>query len=105
MNSGQATFNFHVQAVQRRNNRGSNFFNYSDPGAGIGFEGGRVDSLMIIGNHAHFSGTARISRRRTATFTVDVDDFVGCPDQFSIQMSNGYSATGEVMSGDISIHN
>jgi hypothetical protein len=59
---------------------------------------------MITGNHAQFSGTARISHRRNVTFTVDIDDFVDCPDQFSVRMSNGYFAAGEVSNGDISIH-
>ena len=49
---------------------------------------------MITGNHARFSGTAKISRRSTVTFTVDVDDWQNCPDAFNIRVSNGYMASG-----------
>ncbi len=64
-----------------------------------------ITRFTITGNHAQFTGTARISRRSNVTFTVDVLDFIHCPDHFSIQISNGYSASGDVTSGDISIHN
>jgi hypothetical protein len=99
---GQANFSFHVQPIGQ-NARSS--FNYSDPVAGIGLEAMTITSFTITGNHAQFSGTARISRRRNVTFTVNVLDFIGCPDHFSIQMSNGYSAAGDVFNGDTSIHN
>jgi hypothetical protein len=82
-----------------------NFFNYSDPAAGLNFKTTKIIGLTISGNHAQFSGTAKISRHGSITFTVNVDDFVGCPDQFSIQASNGYSAAGEVTNGEIAIHN
>jgi hypothetical protein len=99
---GQANFSFHVQP-SGQNTRNS--FNYSDPAAGIGFEATTITSFTITGNHAQFSGTARISRRSNVTFTVDVVDFISCPDHFSIQISNGYSASGDLISGDTSIHN
>jgi hypothetical protein len=59
---------------------------------------------MITGNHARFSGTAKISRRSTVTFTVDVDAWQNCPDQFTIRLGNGYMAAGNVNSGDIQLH-
>ena len=49
-------------------------------------------------------GHAKISRRSTVTFTVDVDDWQDCPDAFNIRVSNGYMASGLVNSGDIQIH-
>jgi hypothetical protein len=103
VSGGQASFNFHVAPVLRKK-KATNSFDYSDPTGGVGFEGARVDSLMISGNHAQFSGTARISRRRSVTFTVDADDFGSCPDHFTIQLSNGYFRSGDLTSGDISIH-
>jgi hypothetical protein len=104
-NSGQATFTFDVQPRRARRNTASGFFNYADPGAGIQITAGQTTSLMITGNHARFSGTMKISRRVSLSFTVDVDDFVNCPDGFTIRMSNGYVAFGELISGDLSIHN
>jgi hypothetical protein len=96
---GQANFSFHIQPIGQNVRNG---FNYSDPAAGIGFEAKAITSLTITGNHAQFSGTATISRRNVI-FTVDVVDFIRCPDHFSIQISNGYSANGDVINGDTSI--
>jgi len=45
-------------------------------------------------------------RRTKVPFTVDLSDngYPGTLDFFSIHLSNGYSASGYVTSGDISIH-
>jgi hypothetical protein len=103
---GQANFSFHVQPPGRR---APNFFSYSDPAAGVQLSAPKkkINSLNINGNHAQFSGSAKLGRHQgTITFTVSVDDFGSCPnpDQFSIQLSNGYSASGNLTSGDITIH-
>lgn len=60
---------------------------------------------MITGNHARFSGTAMLSRNNNIGFTVDVDDYINCPDAFTIRTNNGYMAAGNLTSGDISMHN
>ena len=106
VSGGQANFSFHVQPPGRK---APNFFSYSDPAAGVQLSAPKkkINSLNINGNHAQFSGSVKLgSRRGTVSFTVNVDDFGNCPDpdHFSIQLSNGYSASGNLTSGDITIH-
>lgn len=105
VSGGQAWFTFHVQPRQGRKIPKDNSLDYHDSTAGVSFEGQKVDTLMINGNHAHFSGSARLGRRTRVAFAVDVDDFGDCPDHFTIQLSNGYSRSGDLTSGDIMIHN
>ena len=81
-------------------------FSYSDPASNLSFTSSKVTSLSINGNQAHFTGTAKLSKKSTVSFTVDVTDngTPGTFDTFSIQLSNGYSAGGTLTSGDIEIH-
>jgi hypothetical protein len=80
-------------------------FSYSDPGSGVSINASKISSLMFNGNHARFTGTAKLTRKSQVTFFVDVIDngTPGTFDSFSIQVSNGYSAGGTLSSGDISI--
>jgi hypothetical protein len=108
VSGGSASFNFQVPPMTKgkKMRTVTHFFDYGDPVAGINFEAKKVTSLTITGNHAQFSGTAKLSHGHKVSWTVDVVDF-NCPempDQFSIQMSNGYSASGPLTSGDISLH-
>ena len=100
---GQASFDFHVQAPVGKKKAKGNFFTYSDPAAGISFAGKKVDSLVINGNHAQFSGRAKMGHGKVS-FIVDVDDFGSCPDDFTIQLGESYSRSGNLRSGDITIH-
>jgi hypothetical protein len=65
-----------------------------------------VTSLVVVGTHATFSGTARHNGVET-TFTIDIDD-LGEPgkgrDRFAITTGTGYSRSGELTSGNIQIH-
>jgi hypothetical protein len=38
------------------------------------------------------------------SFAVDVDDFGSCPDDFTIQLGEDYSRSGNLRTGDITIH-
>jgi hypothetical protein len=60
--------------------------------------------LSFNGNQAQFTGTAK-GGKRSLSFTVNVTDNgdPGTLDTFSIQISNGYSASGNLTSGNISI--
>jgi hypothetical protein len=60
---------------------------------------------MFDGNQAHIAGTGKAGKKNVS-FTVDVTDngYPGTNDFFSIHLSNGYSASGTVVSGDISIN-
>ena len=75
---------------------------YSDPANGFSFSTKKVNPVTIIGNHAQFSGTAKIGRQKL-TFTVNATDNgnPGSADIFSINLSNGYSASGHLTSGNI----
>jgi len=80
-------------------------FSYSDPNTPLSFRALKITSLSFNGNQAHFTGTAKIGRQKIS-FTVDVTDNgdPGNNDFFSIHVSNGYSASGFLTSGNISIH-
>ena len=78
-------------------------FSYSDPAGGLSLSANKVAGLTFNGNQAHFTGTAKIGKRK-ASFSVDATDNgqPGTPnDIFSISISNGYSASGHLTSGDI----
>ena len=80
-------------------------FSYSDPASHVSINSSSIATLTFSGNHAHFTGP-KVSRRGTLGFTVDATDngFPGNNDVFSIHLSNGYSASGTLTSGDIQIH-
>jgi hypothetical protein len=63
--------------------------------------------VTITGNQATFSGTAKIGgkHKQKVTFTVNVtgNQTPTTNDTFSITLSNGYSASGNLTSGSISI--
>jgi len=81
-------------------------FTYNDPNTPLAFRALKITSLSFNNNQAHFTGTAKIGKQKIS-FSVDVTDN-GSPgtnnDFFSIQVSNGYSASGYLSSGNISIH-
>ena len=80
-------------------------FSYSDPASNLSFAATKITSLSINGNNARFTGTAKLSKKSTVSFTVNVTDngTPGTFDTFSIQLSNGYSAGGTLTSGDVEI--
>src|SRR3954468_7492646 len=65
-----------------------------------------ITSLVVVGTHGTFSGTARQNGTLT-TFTIDIDD-LGEPasgrDRFTIKTGLGYSRSGLLSSGDIQVH-
>jgi hypothetical protein len=81
------------------------YVTYSDPRSGVSFSSSTITSLVISGNHAHITGTIGAGRKKT-TFVIDATDngFPGNNDLFSIQLGSGYSASGNVVSGDIFIN-
>ena len=99
---GQASFNLSAGPGRRGGTAG--MLDYGDPNAGFRFTSVKITSLSIVGDHAHITGTAKLGRRNFVSFVVDVDD-VGSPgtDSFTISLSNGYFATGNLVSGSITI--
>ena len=79
-------------------------FSYDDPATPISFRSMKITSLSFNNNQAHFTGTAKIGRQKV-TFSVDVTDngTPGTNDFFSLHVSNGYSASGFLTSGNISV--
>ena len=100
---GQATFSLHVDKGKKGKTQGN--FTYSDPAAPLSFSAAKLSSLVITGNHAQFSGKAKLGKKSKITFTVDVTDNgdPGTLDTFSISVSTGYSAGGNLNSGNIQI--
>ena len=65
----------------------------------------RIDSLVVVGTHATFAGTALQNGVETS-FTIDVDDFgeTGkARDRFAISTGTGFSRSGVVGSGGIKV--
>ena len=81
-------------------------FQYTDVTVGISFSVKKIMALSITGHQAHFSGTAKLGKHNKTVFTADVDDLglMGANDHFSIQLANGYSAGGTLVTGDITVH-
>ena len=64
------------------------------------FDSTSISSLVIAGDDATATGSG-IANGLPVTFTLKIHDK---PDSFSIQLSNGYSATWTPKSGRIEIH-
>ena len=78
---------------------------YDDPVTPISFHSTKITTLTFNGNQAHIAGRGK-ANGANVTFTVDATDngYPGAEDFFSIHLSNGYSASGNLTSGDITIH-
>jgi hypothetical protein len=80
-------------------------FGYDDPGTPFSIHSSKITSLSFNGNQAQFTGTAKVGKKSTISFTINVTDNgdPGTNDFFSLQVSNGYSASGFLTSGNISL--
>jgi hypothetical protein len=80
---------------------------YLDKRSHINFTTGQIQTVTINGNQGTITGTARIGgpkSRQTVQFTIIVTVNSGStPDTFSIMLSNGYAASGNLKSGTIAI--
>jgi hypothetical protein len=84
-------------------------FFYCDKNAHISFTTGKIETVTINGDQGAFTGTARIGgprNKQTVQFTVMVTANQNFPSGhfFSIALSNGYTASGNLKSGEIVIH-
>jgi hypothetical protein len=81
------------------------FLSICDAAADVCTKRGRVSSLTITGNTADFSGFVQL-HGQSVNFDASVTDNSGSgsPDTFSITMTNGYSASGTLTSGDILLY-
>ena len=82
-------------------------FGYLDKRSHISLTTGKIQTVTINGNQGAFTGLARIGgprNKQIVNFTVTVTANTGAtPDTFSIVLSNGYSASGNLKSGRIDI--
>jgi hypothetical protein len=64
-----------------------------------------IDSLVVAGTHATFTGDATVNGTSTS-YRIDVVDLgePGSLDTFAIHLGNGYAASGRLMGGNIQIH-
>lgn len=73
---------------------------YDDPNAHVHFDNPVVTGLSFNSNVVTLSGTANVNNRKT-TFTATVTN--GSPGSLAVNLGNGYSASGNLTSGGISI--
>jgi hypothetical protein len=99
---GQASFT--VRASQS-GDRPSGSLSFGDPAAGISISRAKIRTLTFSGNSAALGGNARLGDGTRVTYSVSVSDNSsdGSSDTFSITLSNGYSASGALTSGDIQV--
>ena len=79
-------------------------FTLNDAAAGLQLTNGRIETVAVTGNTAEFTGTARLSGGQgRVTFDVTVTDngSGGTSDTIAVTLSNGYSASGTLTSGEI----
>jgi len=78
---------------------------FDDPATPLSFHSTKVTTLTFNGNQAHIAGRGK-ANGANVSFTVDAIDngYPGTNDYFSIHLSNGYSASGNPVTGDITIH-
>jgi len=98
---GMASFSFSRRLPVKKSHPS---VTYSDPANGFSFNTRKLGPVTITGRHAHLSGTAKLGKKGpTINFTIDVADLSGdgSGDEFSINASNGYSASGVLTSGNI----
>ena len=103
----EVSFNMNVQLQKLKRGRTKTVgsFSYSDATTALSVSTAKISGLTINGNQAQFTTTAKIGKTRL-TLTISVTDNAqsGTPDTFSIQGSNGLSAGGSLVSGDITIN-
>jgi hypothetical protein len=83
-------------------------FGYIDKKSHVSFITGKIQTCTVNGNTAAFTGTARIGgpkNKQIVQFTVSVtaNQIPASNDTFSIVLSNGYTASGNLTSGKIVI--
>ncbi|MGI0088634.1 MAG: choice-of-anchor P family protein [Nitrosotalea sp.] len=104
VNNAHANFGF-VAGFKPSQSTVSGQLNYIDHGTGMHVKSVDITSYSGSENSRTFSGDAQINGVSGYTFTVTVtDDDSGGNDMFSIQLSNGYTASGQLAGGNIELH-
>lgn len=92
---------FNLTATRNASNQITATMFYNDPGAGLHFDNPVVTTLNVVGNQVTLGGTVRAlgNNPQNVTFTITLTANVN--PALSISLSNGYSAGGNLTSGDI----
>jgi hypothetical protein len=101
--TGSATFNTDLTVGSKRP---TGYFTFIDLTAGVSFSQSKIRTFTISGHTATIAGSAKLENRGgTVTFNVVLTDnsVDGSTDTFSITMSNGYSASGTLTAGNVTI--
>jgi hypothetical protein len=103
---GKATFGF-VAGCKCGNGQGSSLRGelvYQDHGIDLTVKSTGVTAYLEMGpNSRRIQGTAEINGQ-TGAYQVDVTEGQSATASFTIRLSTGYSASGNLGSGDIEIH-
>ena len=104
--SGKATFGFEAGCKCNKGEDSSlrGQVVYQDHGIGLKMKSTSVNAYLEKGpNSRRIQGTAKINGQ-DGTFQLDVTDDESAPASFTIRLSNGYSASGDLNGGHIEIH-
>jgi hypothetical protein len=103
-NGNRVTFEFHARQGDEGGKLGR--LTFCDPAALVCVTDAAIYQLYVPGNSAEFSGSGHLEDGATVMFKVTVTDngSTGTSDSFSINLSNGYSAAGNLNRGDIQIY-
>ena len=106
INSEGHRVTFQFRASQSDDSTSADYFSFCDPAAGVCSTNARIRSLFINGNTAEFSGTVQLDDGTEVRYTVSVTDngTPGTLDTISINLSDDYSASGMLITGDIRIY-
>jgi Galactose oxidase, central domain len=96
----EVTFNF--RATQSDESGTLGYFSFCDPAAGVCIAKARIWTLSLAASSADFTGRDDASRLRFRVSAADNGD-PGTSDTISISLSDGYSVSGTLISGDIRI--
>jgi len=103
-NNPKATFGFEIQFNQGDDAPRGNLI-YQDHTNNLKLKATSFDILVIEGNHVLFTGSGTLNDGQIVYFTVEIDDS-GQSDFFSIDIPalNGYTASGVLTGGNITLH-
>ncbi len=76
---------------------------YVDHATGLNVKSTAITSLSISRASASFGGTCIVNGTEEATFVVDVQDGEPAGDSFSVSLSTGHAASGELAGGNIRV--
>jgi hypothetical protein len=101
----EGTGHFDLNVFPGKKGQPTGNLDYSDSELGFTMSSTKITGLTINGNHATITGIGKIGKRMKVNFTINVTD-VPSPgvDTFSISLSNGYFASGDLENGNITIH-